>query len=337
VRLHLSEEITDLEEAKVFESALRETAKDAKTITLTIDSEASVNKLFPDYLIWYRLHRAEKSYKDINSVYENHIKKILGNERIRTLNSGHILLYQQTRKREQARRRVKKEEKRPVSNRTINKELDYLSGFLRWCKEEKYMHLEPIRIKKLPSKRPIPIILSPDEVMRIIDAAEPIYRVFFICLYSLGFRFSEARFLKWEDVDFANGLIRVTQKGGSDKVLPLSDWLAAELKTLRPQEEQSGYIFISKRSGKPIINVRNAIARACKKAGVTKSVNPHLFRHSIATHFVSDGANLRTIQKYLGHTQIETTEWYTHIVAEHLKTAAEKLFSSNVHRKTVNK
>lgn len=88
------------------------------------------------------------------------------------------------------------------------------------------------------------------------------------------------------------------------------------------------HIFVSRRTGRPIVNIRKAIQSACNRAGIVKHVNPHLFRHSFATHLLGNGINLRTIQKMLGHKDIDTTEWYTHVALDHLREAGESIASS---------
>jgi len=99
---------------------------------------------------------------------------------------------------------------------------------------------------------------------------------------------------------------------------PSSRILAESLKQLRPKK--AGYIFTSRTDRtKPLVDVRKAIGRACSIAKVTKHVNPHLFRHSIATYGLGKQVNLRVIQGFLGHGQVGTTEWYTHVNTEHLE------------------
>jgi integrase/recombinase XerD len=82
---------------------------------------------------------------------------------------------------------------------------------------------------------------------------------------------------------------------------------------------QEDYLFANPRNGKSILDVRGAITRICKAAGVAKKVTPHLFRHSIATHLMGVDVKLQMIRQYLGHAQIATTEFYTHVDLGHLR------------------
>jgi integrase len=95
------------------------------------------------------------------------------------------------------------------------------------------MAARTFRIETLPHKRPVPMVLSPEEVPGILKAAEPFYRAFFLCLYTLGLRMNEARQLKWEDIDFKAHAVRIQQKGGTRKILPLSAWTVEEITALR--------------------------------------------------------------------------------------------------------
>lgn len=311
VRLMLPDSVASIEEARAIEADLKRAIRgEAEPEPATVTS--TFGDLFDEYLEWVLLHRSKSTYRE-REYSLRYISKIIGKFPVVSFNQNLISLYQKTR------------HGQGVSNRTINKECHYISGFIRWCIDEKNISVKSMAIKSLKHSRPIPVVLSPDEAVRIIDAAEPFYRAFFLCLYSLGLRFSEAKYLKWGDVDFANKTVLTVQKGGSYKVLPLNEWLENALNALKP-EKPEGYIFTIKRTGRPVVNVRKAIARAVEKAHVTKKVNSHLFRHSIATLFMKEDLNLRKIQTYLGHAQSSTTAWYTHVIGSHLKDATDGIF-----------
>jgi len=324
VRLRLPQNVTDIEYAKEIESELKAVAKEKAG--RKIPSVSTVDDLFDDYLNWYELHRAKTTLYDLRNVYNQSIYPTLGKEKIEALCDAHISLYQ--------RLRIGQ----GVSNRTINKELNYFSGFLRWCKDKKKLKISLDKIEHLPYKRPTPIVLSVSEVVRIVEAAEPIYKAFFLCLYTLGLRLSEARTLKWSNIDFDGRRLQVIQKGGSYKVLPINEWLYNALYAYKGDSpDSSEYVFFNKVTGKPIYGVRKALARAVKKAKVGKRVYAHLFRHSIATYMMGKNINMRIIQGYLGHAQVGTTEFYTHVDGENLRDAGDvimieydKIMSTNI-------
>jgi len=326
-------------EARLYERAAVElNSKKRRTVT-PARSDMAIRDIFDDYLEWFRLHRQETTWREVSSSWRHSLDRILGHVLIYELTSAHLAMFQKTRKLDT---KVRNGEKVQVSNRTVNKELDYLSGFLKWCRRSLGMDVPEIRVDRLPCKRPVPVILSPNEAARIIEAAEPFYRGFFLCLYTLALRFAEVQTLTWPNVDFANRTIRVRQKGGTDKVLPMHPWLEDELKALHARRnEKTDMVFPSPRTRadqltppQPLHNVRKALARAVAKAGVKKRVYPHLFRHSVATHFLANDVNLRTIQKYLGHSQVATTEWYTHVAVDHMRSAADGLFREGLYRKS---
>jgi len=314
-RITLPASVTTRVEAEAIEQSLVNSAQQ-EVITTPKGDKGSVNNLFLLYLDWYELHRSKTTYRDIKSVYLRHISKHLGNFTAEEIESGHIDVY----------KRLRKSGNKNVNNHTVNKEIYYFSGFLKWCAKKGYTKPKHLNIEKLPYSRPIPIVLSVDEVARLLSASEPFYRVFFLCLYLLGLRFSEAKNLKLEDIDFENQLLRVIQKGGKYKVLPVSPTLLASLETMG-KSGAAGYVFQNPKTGKPITDVRKAIARAAKKASITKHVYPHLLRHSMATHLLERDVNLRTIQKALGHADIGTTEFYTQVDIRTLRKAGDILFN----------
>lgn len=320
----LDASITDKNAAIIFEQELMAALKESRhpeNVLVKTDA-ATCDDLFPAYLEWVRLHLKKSTYEDRGYAMGT-ISKIIGNIPARGLNKHYFSLYQQTRKAQ------------GVSNRTVNKELDYVRGFLRWCREEKDMRIPQIQFKKLKHARPIPMVLSPDEVVRIIDAADPFHRAYFLCLYTLGLRLSEAQHLKWGDIDFDNLTVQTIQKGGTYKILPLNNWLKKALVKLKPGKA-GDFIFLNPATGRPMRDVRAALHTAAKKAGVIKRVYPHLFRHSVATHMMGENVNLRKIQTYLGHSVVSTTEWYTHVVTDHLKDATSGMFkrlSTHKHNK----
>lgn len=321
--LALPDETRTAQQAGELEKAMRNARTAKRIVSAGTSFNSTVADLFPEYLSWYRLHRAPSTLRDLSQTWENAIKGILGEYEVRMLSNEHFSLYQKMRT---AR----------VKNRTVNKELDYFSGFLKWCRREKRIEISPILYERLPCSRPLPIVLSPDEITAIMKSAErePFYLAFFLCLYALGFRLSEVRFLKLEDFDFENRAVKVRQKGGTEKILPLNDQVIEAVKNLvelwpcKPDD----YLFAMKRTGAPVTDIRDPIARICKRAGVTKKVNAHLFRHSVASHLMSADVNQQVIQKYLGHSQISSTAFYTHVAMGNLRSAQDLIFKSTKKR-----
>jgi site-specific recombinase XerD len=179
----------------------------------------------------------------------------------------------------------------------------------------------------------LPVVLSPDEVQRLIASAKNLYhRTLLLTLYGAGLRRAEVCELKVRDIDSHRMVLRVERgKGGRDRDIPLSPTLLAALRAyyrwMRPQT----YLFPGTRHGwrtdAPITAkvVWDAVQYATRKAGITKRVTPHTLRHTYATHLLEAGADLRTIQLLLGHADLSHTTVYLHLSRRHLHAAPNPL------------
>ena len=177
-------------------------------------------------------------------------------------------------------------------------------------------------------KRPerLPVILSEEEVVRLIESASTSYhRVILMTLYGTGLRREELCRLKVTDVDSQRMVIHVRQgKGNRDRDLPLSPRLLEVLRAYWKWRKPKTYLFPShyaSRQDKPISShtVWNAVSAAARRAGIRKKVSPHLLRHSWATHLLERGTDLKTIQVLLGHVDLEATTIYLHLSQHHLQ------------------
>ena len=179
----------------------------------------------------------------------------------------------------------------------------------------------------------LPVVLSPDEVQRLIASAKNLYhRTLLLSLYGAGLRRAEVCELKVRDIDSHRMVLRVERgKGGRDRDIPLSPTLLAALRAyyrwMRPQT----YLFPGTRHGwrtdAPITAkvVWDAVQYATRKAGIAKRVTPHTLRHTYATHLLEAGADLRTIQLLLGHADLSHTTVYLHLSRRHLHAAPNPL------------
>ncbi len=303
----LPESVTTATSAREIEALLAKTRKKKAAAAPVRPKGTLVTDLFPIYLDDYsEIYHTPATHTDINSCYHAHYEPILG--KFKAEDTDNMELYIKMRKAEK------------VSNRTINKELDYFSGFRKWIKKKYAIAAPAERTERLPHKRPLPQILGIDEVVKILDKTEPFYRAFFLALFISGLRMNEARQLRWQDVDFKNRILRSKQKGGSYKILPISDLLITSLKAIKKDEYPADrFIFYNEKSEKPIGQVRKALARACKAAGIERHVYPHLFRHSVATFLMGENFSMRKLQNYMGHSKIGTTEFYTHVNVDDLR------------------
>ena len=179
----------------------------------------------------------------------------------------------------------------------------------------------------------LPIVLSVDEVDRIISAADPSTcdgqrnRAILETLYSCGLRVSELIELRLSNIYEEEGYISVFGKGRKQRIVPIAESALREIRNslafryeLDVKHGFEDYVFLN-RFGRKLsrIMVFNIVKRYCAEAGVTKEISPHTFRHTFATHLLEGGANLRAIQMMLGHEQISTTEIYTKVDKQMLR------------------
>jgi len=182
-------------------------------------------------------------------------------------------------------------------------------------------------------KRRLPVVLSPEEVRRLLDSARNLFhRAMLMTVYSCGLRRIEVCQLKVSDIDSQRMVIRVTHgKGGVDRDVPLSPALLETLREYWRWMRPKIWLFPGTEKGwradKPITAkmIWAAADYAAKKAGITKNVSPHLLRHSYATHQLEAGMDLKTLQVLLGHGDLETTSRYLHLSNQHLHAVSSPL------------
>ena len=182
-------------------------------------------------------------------------------------------------------------------------------------------------------QRPLPIVLSQEEIERLIDGAKNLmHRAMMMTLYATGLRRAELCQLKVADIDSERMIIHVRQgKGGRDRDVLLSPKLLVTLREYWRWLKPKTYLFPGMvnnwRADVPITEkvVWAAVNQAAKRAGITKRVSPHTLRHSFATHMLEAGADLRTIQVLLGHAKLADTTVYLHLSRRHLQAVASPL------------
>src|SRR3989344_8299931 len=173
---------------------------------------------------------------------------------------------------------------------------------------------------KMPKKeRKLPEVLTKEEVKLFIENADNVKsRLIISMLYSSGIRVSELVNLKVNDLNFLENIGWVRKgKGSKDRIFTLSNNLKEELQEyLRGRENE--YIF-SKDKALTTRNIQKIIQNTRKRAEINKKVTPHTLRHSFATHLLENGTDIRIIQSILGHSNLNTTQMYTHISSEQIK------------------
>jgi integrase/recombinase XerD len=216
----------------------------------------------------------------------------------------------------------------------------HLKVFFRWLAAKEQLEMDPA--EPLLAPRPdqtLPETLHASEVAKLLDSIDPAVALgrrdlaILELFYSSGLRLSELCKARLEMIDFEDGFLRVTGKGGKTRIVrvgqkaleAISDYLRNERPGL-VGKRTSSHVFLSVRG--TLLSpdrVRQIVKERAKFAGIDQNIYPHLLRHSFATHLLEGGADLRVIQELLGHSDISTTQIYTHVDRHRLK-AVHKQF-----------
>jgi len=221
-----------------------------------------------------------------------------------------------------------------IGNRSAARFLSSLRRFYGFLHREGVLVIDPTELIEAPHiGRTLPESLSERDVDLLLEAPEITDclgfrdRTMLELLYATGLRVSELITLKFEQVNFRQGFVRVMGKGNKERLVPVGEeameWLENYMQGARLDiltERQSDFLFVTKRgSGMTRQTFWHVIKRYAKKAGIKKHLSPHTLRHAFATHLLNHGADLRVVQLLLGHSDLSTTQIYTHIAQERLK------------------
>ncbi len=220
-----------------------------------------------------------------------------------------------------------------LGNRSVGRKLSTLRSFFRFLTKEGYLKTDPIISLSSPKlEKHLPAFLTEEEVTKLIESVtsrderglrdKAILEVF----YSTGIRISELVGLNVDDVDLISGIAKVMGKGKKERIVPIGDKAISVLRVyLDKRTKQPDAIFLNK-NGKRITDrgVRNVVKKYIRLVGIKQGVSAHTLRHSFATHLLNRGADLRSVQELLGHANLSTTQIYTHLTTEKLKSVYDK-------------
>ncbi len=221
-----------------------------------------------------------------------------------------------------------------LSPRSSARRLSTLRRFYRYLLREALIGEDPTADVRSPSLgRPLPKSITEASVEKLLTAPPETTlgvrdRAMLETMYASGLRVSELVALALNELDLTTGLVRVTGKGGKERIVPLGDEATSRLgdylKGARPSllgEQKSGAVFLTRR-GQPMTRQAfwQLIKRYSAAAGIDSSLSPHSLRHAFATHLLNHGADLRSVQMLLGHADLSTTQIYTHVAKARLQT-----------------
>ena len=223
-------------------------------------------------------------------------------------------------------------EHQQLSSNSIQRLLSAIRQFMKWAVEGDYLQHNPaadFQIKRQP--RALPGMLDIESVNLILDQAPPADpkqaqlwlrdKALLELLYSSGLRLAEIQHLNIKDLDFKRQLLRITGKGNKTRIVPfgakakdsLYEWLKIYpvfQATLTPDAA----VFVSQRGGRlSARQIENRVKYQAQRAGVNIDLHPHLLRHCFASHLLSNSGDLRAVQEMLGHSNLSTTQIYTHV------------------------
>jgi integrase/recombinase XerD len=213
--------------------------------------------------------------------------------------------------------------------RSRSRELSALKSFHKFLVVDGYEEKNiAVSLSSPKQEKHLPVVLSVEETTRLLDSFQPTTisearnQVMVELMYATGLRVSELVGLKMENLHLTSKQLSVVGKGNKERFVPVNDvaikLLRTYLKETRPQLLQTvkdeGFVFLN-HFGKPISRQSFflMLKKQCQLVGITKVISPHTLRHSFATHLYQNGTDLRYIQEMLGHSDISTTQIYTHV------------------------
>lgn len=219
------------------------------------------------------------------------------------------------------------------SNKTISRSISSLRSFFKYLKKEEIIDNNPCTLISNPKlDKKLPKYLNFEETERLLNALNTDTKegirdsLILEILYSTGIRVSELVNIKFNDVSLSNKTIIVNGKGSKQRIVYFGEKCEKKLELYMKKSynefnvNNAEYLLLNK-TGKKLNDriVRKIIDKASSIAGIKMKISPHVLRHTFATHMLSDGADLRTVQELLGHENLSTTQIYTHLTNEEIR------------------
>ena len=215
-----------------------------------------------------------------------------------------------------------------LSNKSIGTILSSLRCFYSYLLDNNYINLNIFKLISNPKlEKKLPSFLSYEEIRIVLDSIDTDNilsirnKMIIELLYATGIRVSELRNIKINDIDFNNKSIKVFGKGSKERIVFFGDYAYDAIKLYLDNRELKSEYLILNNKGKQIsvrgieLIIKNVIDKACIKT----KVSPHTFRHTFATHMLNNGCPLKSVQELLGHASLSSTEIYTHITDDYIK------------------
>jgi len=222
------------------------------------------------------------------------------------------------------------------SKRTIARKLASLRSFFKFLFREGYIKSNPVTAISSPKlDKKLPKFLDVDKVTKVILKPDTNTeqglrdRAILETLYSTGVRVSELVGLDSADIDFISGVIKVLGKGSKERMIPIGEEALNAIRRYNgkkdKEEKARDAVFLNNRGGRLTDrSIRRILDKYIKSCAIEEKMSPHSLRHSFATHLLDRGADLRSVQELLGHMNLSTTQIYTHVTIDRLKSVYDK-------------
>lgn len=282
----------------------------------------SIEELIEEFLRYLLI---DKGYSNntINS-YRIDLKKFLDYNKDKSINDI---------TNENLKEYVKWLSKNELNDKTVSRNISCLKSFYKFLFIEKVTNNNPSDSLLMPKiRKNLPSTLTEEEVLKLLDIKlndNYSYRnkAVLELMYATGLRVSELVNLKLQDIDLTQDIVRTFGKGSKERIIPIGDYAKEYLKKYiyeyRPlmlKKYNNEYLFLNNHGNRMTRQgFFKIIKKIAKENGINKDISPHTLRHSFASHLLKYGADLRTIQELLGHSDISTTQIYTHITDEKLR------------------
>ncbi len=224
------------------------------------------------------------------------------------------------------------------SKRSVARKMACLRSFFKFLYREGYIKANPALSLSTPKlDKKLPLFLSIEDAVKLLESPDPgddmglRDRAILETLYSTGIRVSELVGLDKEDIDFISGVLKVKGKGRKERLVPIGDKALRAIKAYFEKIKVSDInekkpVFLNKAKRRVSDRaVRRIVHKYIRKTSLNENISPHSLRHSFATHMLDGGADLRSVQELLGHANLSTTQIYTHVTTERLKSIYEKV------------
>lgn len=291
-----------------------------------IDPELQIRSPADLLLMWLKEREIQNQSKHTLQAYERDVSDFLNFCVVKKMNLANV---ESTDLREFLAQKV---EQQQLSSSSLQRLLSSIRQFMKWAEQGQYLAFNPaddFQLKRLP--RPLPGMVDIETINQILDQPKPEKHIeqqmwlrdkaILELLYSSGLRLAEVQGLRIKDIDFNRQLLRITGKGNKTRVVPFgSKAKDAVMLWLQVYPLWNGdfvpdaNVFITQK-GNPLgaRQIENRVKFQAQRAGVNVDLHPHLLRHCFASHMLSNSGDLRAVQEMLGHSNLTTTQIYTHV------------------------